>query len=205
MFDSTFEREYGYHLVDEVRAGRMTRADLVRRATMMGLSVPAVGLLLQALGGAEAAASTGKAGGKMRVAMIKPGAALDPVKGFDFGSIASAQMVGDYLAWVDPGGKLRPVLATSWKPDATAKNWTFKLRRGVRFSNGRRFTATDVVATFDRLTDPKVANATLKGVLSKGNTERKDDHTVVFHLDRPFVDFPAVVAVSNYNAVILPA
>src|SRR5919201_3468273 len=201
MNDSSFERD-GDHVAPGIEPGRLTRADLVRRAAVAGVAVPAAAWA--ATGARNAEAATRK-GGTLRVAMIKPGAAIDPVSGFDFGSIATGQMVAEYLAWVEPGGHLRPVLATSWHSDATAKKWTFKLRPGVHFSNGRPLTATDVVATFDRLTSPKIANATLKGILSHGKTKRVDDHTVVFNLDRPFVDFPTLVAVSNYNAVILPA
>jgi peptide/nickel transport system substrate-binding protein len=147
-----------------------------------------------------------KRGGTIRVAMIEPGGAIDPVLGFDFGSSASGQLVAEYLAWVEPDRTIRPVLATRWEPaDETGKEWTYFLQEGVTFSDGRPLTADDVVATFDRLTSKDVADADFTGILSQGSTEKVDDLTVTFHLDRPFVDFPALVAVSNYNAVILPA
>lgn len=214
MPDSPLQREYGYHLVEQVRAGRMTRRDLVRRATVVGLSLPTIGVFLSACGGDdEEGAGTGatetapaKRGGTMRVAMIEPGGAIDPILGFDFGSSASGQMVAEYLAWVEPDRTIRPVLATRWEPvDETGKDWTYFLREGVTFSDGKPLSADDVVATFDRLTSKDVADSDFTGILSQGNTEKVDDLSVAFHLDRPFVDFPALVAVSNYNSVILPA
>ena len=69
-------------------------------------------------------------------------------------------------------------------------------------------TAADVVATFDRLSDPKGSSNALsvfKGLLSRGGTRKVDDHTVAFHLDTPNANFPYAVSIDNYNAVILPA
>jgi peptide/nickel transport system substrate-binding protein len=100
------------------------------------------------------------------------------------------------------------VLAESWAPNDDGGVWTFKLRRGVRFHDGREMTADDVVATFDRLSDPAGASNALsafKGLLSKGGTRKVDDYTVAFHLDAPNGNFPYAVSIDNYNAVILPA
>jgi peptide/nickel transport system substrate-binding protein len=69
-------------------------------------------------------------------------------------------------------------------------------------------TADDVVATFDRLSDPAGSSNALsvfKGMLSKGGTRKVDDYTVAFHLDSPNGNFPYAVAIDNYNAVIQPA
>jgi peptide/nickel transport system substrate-binding protein len=100
------------------------------------------------------------------------------------------------------------VLAESWSHDRDGSVWTFKLRRGVKFHNGAELRAEDVVASFDRLSDPRgVSNAlsVFKGMLSKGGTRKIDDYTVAFHLDAPNGNFPYAVSIDNYNAVILPA
>jgi peptide/nickel transport system substrate-binding protein len=108
------------------------------------------------------------------------------------------------------GGDLtaRPVLAESWSPNKDGTVWTFKLRQGVKFHNGKTMTADDVVASFDRIADPangSNALSALSGVLSKGGTRKIDDHTVEFHLDAANGGFPYMVSTDNYNAVILPA
>ena len=75
------------------------------------------------------------------------------------------------------------------------------------WQDGSPFTVDDVVASFDRITDPKVGSAALSafaGVLSNGNIEKVDAQTVKFHLDRPYGDFPTLVSSFNYNSVILP-
>lgn len=61
----------------------------------------------------------------------------------------------DGLVNTDPKLNPQPALAESWTVDG--KVWTFKLRRGVKFSDGSPFTAEDVVFTYERA--PKVPNS----------------------------------------------
>jgi peptide/nickel transport system substrate-binding protein len=201
---------YEYHLVEEVRAGRMTRAELIRRASVFGLSIPAISGLLAACGGSDKKASNGtkgvKRGGTGRFGIPVPASDVDPVTMFNTGAIMTAQVAGEYLCFPDPKYRLDPRLATKWKASAPDE-WRFTIRQGVKWHDGSPLTTDDVVATFDRLTDPKVKSAALsalQGILSKGNTEKIDEQTVVFHLDRGFVDFPYLVSPFNYNSIILP-
>jgi peptide/nickel transport system substrate-binding protein len=215
MTDDSFANEYGQHLVHEVLQGRMTRRQLLVRASVIGLSATAIGRLLTACGGTSspsaspsASATGAKTGGTMRVTLVPPTAALDPVTMYDAGAIATVQQVCEYLAWVNNDLSLRPVLAESWSSDSTGKTWTFKLRSGVTFNNGKAFGADDVVATFKLLANPKSGSSALSnfsGILSPTGIEKVDASTVRFNLDRAFVDFPYLVASTNYNAVILPA
>jgi peptide/nickel transport system substrate-binding protein len=207
--------EYGRHLVEELRAGRMTRRDLLRRAGVLGLSAPLVGLLLEACGSSPStpasssstAAGSPKRGGTIRVANSAPVAAVDPVTMYDSGSIGVVQQVAEYLIWVNPNNTLQPILATSWKPNANASVWTVAIRQGVTFHDGSQLTADDVVATFERLVNPKSNSSALtnfQGVLGPGGTKKTGTYEVTFHLKAPFVDFPYTLGSTNYNAVILP-
>ena len=215
MHENELQRELGQNLVEEVNKGRMTRRELLVRGTVIGLSMTTIGSLLAACGGSSTSTSTAsasasvapKTGGTMRVAIVPPTGAVDPVVMYDAGAIATVQQVCEYLTWVENDLSLRPVLAESWTPDATAKTWTFKLRQNVKFNNGQPMTADDVVATFNRLSDPKVGSSALSnfaGILSAGGITAVDGNTVQFALDRAFVDFPYLVSSSNYNCVILP-
>ncbi len=205
--------DYEYHLVEEVRSGRMTRRDLVRRATVFGLTAPTIAGLLAACGGNDEQGAGGttqegpaKRGGTGRFGITVPASDVDPVTMFNTGAIMTAQVAGEYLCFPDPEYKLDPRLATSWEPQAP-DTWAFKIRQGVKWHDGTPMTVDDVVATFDRLTDPKINSAALsafQGILSKGNVEKVDEETVVFHLDRGFVDFPYLVSPFNYNSIILP-
>ncbi|MGH8634118.1 MAG: ABC transporter substrate-binding protein [Burkholderiales bacterium] len=64
--------------------------------------------------------------------------------------------VFDTLVMKEPGGRIKPGLAESWRAvDDTT--WEFKLRKGVRFHDGSIFTAADVVSSLDRI--PNVPNS----------------------------------------------
>ena len=203
---------YDYHLVEEVRSGRMTRRELVRRATVFGLSVPTIGALLAACGGNEEGGGSTtesvapKRGGTGRFGVTTPASDVDPVTAFSTGATMTAQVAGEYLCFPDPEYNLEPRLATKWEPQKPDE-WTFTIRQGVKWHDGSPLTVDDVVATFERLTDPKSNSAALsafQGILSHGSTEKVDEQTVRFHLDRGFVDFPYLVSAFNYNAIILP-
>ena len=144
----------------------------------------------------------------VRVAQTTPSGAIDPVTVPDSGGVIMLCQTGEYLAISAGDLRLRPVLAESWKPNQDGSVWTFKLRQGVKFHNGKTMSADDVVATIDRLADPKNASNALSafsGVLSKGGTKKVDDYTVEFHLDAPNGNFPYYVSSDNYNTIILPA
>jgi peptide/nickel transport system substrate-binding protein len=205
--------EYEYHLLEEVRAERMTRADFMRRATISGLSATMIGSILAACGGSSssssskaATAGTPKRGGSAKIALPPPTAEVDPVLMDNIGANLTVPIAAEYLVFPNPDYTMRPVLATSWKP-LKPDVWEFKLRPGVKFQDGTPMTAADVVATMDRLADPSTNSPALtnfQGVLSKGGTEMVDPLTVRFNLDSPYADFPVTVSAFNYNTVILP-
>jgi peptide/nickel transport system substrate-binding protein len=64
-------------------------------------------------------------------------------------NIQLSQTLFDPLVCVDANIVPQPCLAQSWT--ASGNTWTFKLRPGVKFSDGSPFTAADVVFTFDRV------------------------------------------------------
>ncbi|RUV92470.1 ABC transporter substrate-binding protein, partial [Mesorhizobium sp. M1A.F.Ca.IN.020.04.1.1] len=158
--------------------------------------------------GFSGSARAAVAGGTVRVGLGQPTKTIDPVTLTDPASIGVVSQVGEYLILDDPKEGLQPKLALSWEADETAKRWTFKLRPGVKFHDGRTVTAKDVVASFERLVDPNSGSSALsayKGILSKGGAKIVDDATVAFDLDQPNSNFPFYVSSDVYNAVILPA
>jgi peptide/nickel transport system substrate-binding protein len=64
--------------------------------------------------------------------------------------------VFDTLVMKEPGGRIKPGLAESWRA-LDDNTWEFKLRKGVRFHDGSIFTAADVVFSLDRI--PNVPNS----------------------------------------------
>ena len=211
-------REYGEHLVDMVRAGKMTRRQLLVRGSVFGLSATAVGQLLAACGedstesttASPSASSAGPEpvmGGTLKVVISPSITDIDPVKVYDTGGATLVAQFCEYLINMKDDLSLEGRLAESWSPNETGDTWTFKLRQGIKFNDGSPFEAEDVVATMDRLTDPEggsAALAALGGILSPGGTRAVDTYTVEFNLDKPFADFPYMVCTSSYNTVMLP-
>ena len=110
---------------------------------------------------------------------------------------------GDERPDFDPG------LCTKWDVSRDATDWTFHLRRGVRWSDGEPFSADDVVFTYNVILDKNVDTAArdvfVEGTDESGGAiypeiEKLDDYTVRFKLHRPngsFLD-------SIYNLWLIP-
>ena len=100
-----------------------------------------------------------------------------------------------------PDGSLKPLLAVSWKPNATNDVWTFKLRDKVKFQDGTPFDADAVKQNFDRLRDKRLAVLTAGDVASFVKSEDViDPLTIAINLTQPVSYFPN--AVSNQTSAI---
>jgi peptide/nickel transport system substrate-binding protein len=120
--------EYRDHLLEEFRAGRLTRRGLLVRASVAGVSLAAFGSLL----GREAQAQTAKRGGTLRVASQIPSANPEPVTASNAGEVFTYQPSLEYLCYPRADWTLDPRLATGWKADPTPKTWTFTIRTTAR-------------------------------------------------------------------------
>jgi peptide/nickel transport system substrate-binding protein len=209
------------HLIDEYVLGRISRRELMRRGTVVGMSLPVLSFIAAACGGddddagggdtggGETTAGAVQPGGTVRVALIQPTTEPNPLLVQDEGGAGMLGSTGEYLSFSDENLALQPRIAESWEPNEDGSVWTFAIRQGVTFHNGAALTANDVVETFEKLINPDGGSANaqsaLGGVLSAGNMEAPDDATVVFNLDAPNGNFPTLVSSANYNAIIIPA
>ena len=78
-----------------------------------------------------------KAGGTIRLGQIAPAGALDPVTVNNQGGLTVLGQTGEFLVWSDGNLEPQPRLAESWSSNDDGSVWTFKLRRGVTFHDGR--------------------------------------------------------------------
>jgi ABC-type transport system substrate-binding protein len=108
---------------------------------------------------APAGNMTPQKGGAITVVYKDDLATLDPAIGYDWTNWPAIKMVFDGLLDYDSGTTLEPRLAEAM-PDVSADGltYTFKLRKGVKFQNGRELVADDVVYTITRVLDPKTAS-----------------------------------------------
>ena len=209
--------EIANHIIDEFAAGRLSRRDFIRRASVVGISAPLLGSVLAACSSSSsspsssassssASASAGGAPGAVIKAGIQtPAAAINPVTVADQGGLDMLGQTGEYLVLSNQTLSLKPVLATSWSPNSTADIWTFKIRQGVKFHNGAPLTADDVVYSFKLQTGTGAAAlSAFAGVLKPSGVVKVDDFTVAFHLEAPNGNFPYLVSSDNYNTIIIP-
>jgi peptide/nickel transport system substrate-binding protein len=210
------------HVIDEFVAGNLSRREFLRRGTMIGLSVPVIGAILQActssgpdasapgrLHGPGSPTSIGpsRSGATIRAGILAPATAIDPIQINDRSGAQLLGQVGEWLVFTDKQFKYSPWLATSWSVNADASVWTFKLRQDVTFNNGKPMTADDVVYSFKSQSDPKsrgVALSVFGGTLVPDGVVKADDYTVEFHLEAPNASFVDAVSPDNYNLVIVP-
>lgn len=173
-----------------------TRRGFLAGAASAGLAV--------ALGGPARAADTPQRGGHFRLGANGAGIgdSLDPAT-YTGGTVALAMLaVCNNLTEIDAAGKLQPELAESWEATPDAKVWTFRLRKGVKFHDGRDLTARDVVASFNhhRGETKSAARAVLAPV---SDVKAGDDHTVIFTLASGNADLPYLM--TDYHFVVMPA
>ncbi|MGN6379359.1 MAG: ABC transporter substrate-binding protein [Gaiellales bacterium] len=206
------------HVIDEFLAGRLSRRDFLRRGSIVGISIPALSAIVAACGGANSSSSSSSSGstpsgakkspGTLKVAGTVPAAAINPITVEDEGGLTMLQQAGEYLVLDNPQTfQAQPMLATSWTPNSDGTQWTFKLRPGVKFHNGKPMTADDVVYTFKQQSNPAGKGNALSvytGLLVPDGVSKVDDQTVMFHLEAATGAFPYLISTDNYNSIIVP-
>ena len=94
---------------------------------------------------------------------------------------------------VDSDSPTAPDLATSWTGSKDSKTWTFKLRSGVKFSNGDALTAADVVNTFNYYLDPKTVSQEKNRIDMVNTVTAVNPTTVRFRLKTANALFPTAI------------
>ena len=105
------------------------------------------------------------------------------------------------LVKLDRHGKLVPSLAERWHT-ADNRNYTFFLRKGVRFHNGRELKAADVKYAFDRAMNPETKHPYVRDYDAIGDIIVKDDSTITFALKSLNANFLHNVA--RQGSVVYP-
>ncbi|MCH8183498.1 MAG: ABC transporter substrate-binding protein [Proteobacteria bacterium] len=214
-------------LLDQVKKGEMTRREFVRTAALLGVSAGAAYAMVGARP-RQAAAQTKKMGGHLRVGMNVM-EITDPAT-FDWTQKGNgARQITEGLVRIGNDNVSRPYLAESWEASDDLKTWTFKLRKGVKWSNGDTFNADDLIFNVDRWLDPATGSSNQSRLSSmtttvdtgktddkgkaitrtsktEGSVERVDDYTVRLHLNvatlqmpESFGDYPALIVNRRYS------
>jgi len=106
-------------------------------------------------GGSPSAANQGD-GALLRVAQEAEPTTLDPAAVQDGPTIELLMHLYEGLVQWTPENKLAPALAEKWEVGNGGKTYTFHIRQGVKFHNGRPLTSQDMVYSLTRSLDPKL-------------------------------------------------
>lgn len=157
-----------------------------------------------------------KPGGSIVITYKDDVATLDPAIGYDWQNWSMIKSIFDGLMDYAPGTtELRPGLAESYEMSEDGLSYTFKLRSGVTFHNGRKMTAEDVKYSLDRVTDPATQSpgagffgsingydeATAGSATGLSGVTVVDPMTVKIELSRPDATFLHVMAL-NFASVV---
>ncbi len=184
----------------------------MKKTFLSGISALALGLAISF--GAQAADI--KQGGSMIVTYKDDVSTLDPAIGYDWQNWSMIKSLFDGLMDYEPGTtNLRKEIAEDYTISDDGKTFTFKLRKGVKFHNGRELNADDVKYSIERVVNPKTQSpgAGFFGSIvgfedaSTGKAEALsgitvvDPYTIKFELSRPDATFLHVLALNFAHIV----
>lgn len=179
---------------------KASRRDFMVGATALGVTATSA----SALWTGRAHASEPVKGGHMRAGLNDSNTvdSLDPATFNATTMIVISRAFRDSLVEVGQDDSAQPALAESWEATEDAKEWRFKLRPGVEFSNGKSLTPEDVIASINvhRGEDSKSG---AKGVFEGISDVTADGDTVVVTLANGNADFPFLM--TDYHMNIVPS
>ncbi len=187
-------------MIDEIRAGRLDRREFIGRAGQLGVGVAAATTMLSSAGIAE----TPIKGGEVRVSPEYTGAeeTYDPTKMTNSTDIQRAYQVYNRLTNLDRDMNVVPNLAAEWEATNQASEWTFKLREGVEFHDGKTLTADDVIYSLGEHIK-EGSESPSKPLLAPIVDMRADGPNVVkITLDSGNADFPVTLGHDYHTSIV---
>ena len=173
------------------------------RRRFLSLTAAATAVSASTVSGRRVSAQgrTPRPGGTLISAKTTEAPSLEPVLEQALGRIRLDPIFYNRLVEWSADGKLVPALAESWTTSADGKVWTFKLRRGVKFHNGREFVAADAKYSFERVLDPNGSSGG-RGYLSAiDGMETPDKNTLLVHTKQPSASLLAGMA-GGWSSII---
>lgn len=173
---------------------RFIRGTLSAFAIAAAVSVTITGCGAQS---AQPAATAGKTGGNLVVGITTDPDTLLPWKATQFQAVSVLQNIYGTLTEFDKDLAVVPGLAKSWEASDAGKTLTFKLREGVKFSDGSAFDSKDVKFSLDKIKAEATGAVARTSLAAVTAVEAPDPATVVLRLSAPDAALPSNLAVVN--------
>jgi peptide/nickel transport system substrate-binding protein len=145
-----------------------------------------------------------KHGGVLGFAYYAP-TNMDPAFASTVADEHVARQYSDHLVFIDEENEpdVNRSVAEHWESNEDGTVWSFTLRQGIMFHDGKEMTSRDVKFTYDRLRDPDVGAATVGLYSNIVDITTPDDYSIIFELADPNPDFLKDLA--DYHALIMDA
>ena len=200
-------RKDGYQATEITRMkegfekGNLTRREFMQGLLALGLSVSSAGVLVA--GSRDVKAETPKRGGRLRAAwnIHGPGDTMDPILVSGAHDYLRVRSFYNSLVRFNDDLTVSPELAEEWSINDDVTEFTFKIRKGVEFHNGKTLDADDVIYSMNRhLGEDSLSKA--KSLVSMVKEWKKlDQYTVKATLSSPNGDLPAILGTFHFKIV----
>ena len=182
--------------------GKISRREFVQKMSALGIAAAVSPVLLSK----PTQAATPEKGGRLRLGLAG-GSTTDTLNPELFNDVmmqmTTMGLLRNALVEQDYKGNAIPELAEGWEASPDAKQWVFKLRKGVEFHNGKEFDSNDAEFSIRHHTRPE-AKGILKSTFKQIKNIKKDDkYTIIFDLENGNADFPYILA--STRAAMCPA
>ena len=153
--------------------------------------------------GQRALAMTPKKGGVVRMAssLHGPDDQLDPILFSSTIDFTRGRILYNNLTQLDADLEAQPELAQEFGPNSNATEWTFKIRKGVRFHDGSSLTANDVVYSMNRHLGESSVSVFKTVVASVKEWKKTGPQEVKAIMNTPNVDLPALLGLFQAKIV----
>ncbi len=143
----------------------------------------------------------GDKGGVLRVALAAQPPTLDQVASTTVAARDTGRLMFETLVTTESNYRVVPMLAESVDVSEDNKIYTFHLRKGVKFHNGKEMTAEDVVASMYRWVDKSSVTG---NIFNNATFEAEDEYTVILQLGKPSTLAMDTMASAKMAAAIMP-
>ena len=181
--------------------GSLTRRDFMQGLMALGIGAAGAGVFVAS--SRDVQAMTPKRGGRLRFAwnVHGPTDTLDPILVIGATDYIRVRAYYNSLVRFNDDLTLSPELAEEWSANDAVTEWTFKLRKGVEFHDGKTLDADDVIYSMNRHLGPDSVSKgkSLVGMVTEW--KKIDQYTVKAIMDSPNADLPAALGTFHFKIV----
>lgn len=178
-----------------------TRREAMSMLMASGMTLAAAGSIVTSA--SDALAATPKKGGsvKMSPSLHGPSDTLDPALGTSTVDYTRFRAHYNSLTQLNDDIVPQPELAEEFSANSDASEWTFKLRKDVKWHDGSKFTADDVIYSMNRHYGEKSTSVVKTLVAGVKEWKKVDQYTVKAIQDGPNADLPTVLGEKQFKII----